>query len=304
MLLSEKIEESNQILKEAIQKYNPCVLLAGLSGGGDSMTILYLLKELGYEFAPFHCNTGIGIEKTRVFVRDVCKGLGLDLIEEKSTDKSYEEIVLDIGFPGAGQHQSMYSMLKERAIRQIVRRYDPKRNMAIITGVRKSESGRRKINIKSAIQKDGRKYWISPIMNWDDDDKEEFLQTRLVPTNPVSKCMGMSGECLCGAYAQKGELKKVREVEPETYQYIKDLEKRVKAKGFTWGWEDQPPKGMEYLNVMEKVKPGYKERYLEKMVTKMQKKTGQTDLFFQPLCTGCNHKNAINEQKKKYLNNR
>lgn len=300
-MLTYKIEESLEILNTAIKQYDPCVLLAGLSGGGDSMTILYLLRELNFNFTPFHCNTGIGIEKTRIFVRDVCKALGLNLIEEKSTDKSYEEIILDMGFPGAGQHNSMYSMLKERAIRQIVRRYDKKANKLIITGVRRSESSRRKINIKEAVQKDGRKYWVSPIMNWENEDKEEFLETRNVPTNPVSKCMGMSGECLCGAYAQKGELEKVKEVEPETYQYIKDLEKKVFAKGFTWGWEDQPPKGMKYLNVMEKVKPGYKEKYLEKMVAKLQKKTGQADLFFQPLCTGCNHKNELDEKKKRYL---
>ncbi len=48
----------------------------------------------------------------------------------------------------------------------------------------------------------------------------------------------MSGECLCGAYAHKGELKELAFWYPEVADRIKRLEQRVLAKyGKTSGWE-------------------------------------------------------------------
>lgn len=300
--LSEQIEKSRKILSSAINEYNPCIALVGFSGGNDSTICVYLTamlcRELDLPFAVFHCNTGIGIEATRVFVRDICKLNKWELHEEYPPYKSYRDTVLEYGFPGPDSHKVMYSILKERAIRVVVRKYPKKERKLIVTGVRTSESARRMMTANKDIDKRGRQIWTSLMRHWDEEDMEEFRELHKIPVNEVTCKMGMSGECLCGAYAKKGELDRIKEHYPDTYNEIIALEKETKELGFTWGWDDVPPTGMDYLKIMEKIQPGYTDKYMERLINKRQKKTGQIDMF-QPLCSHCNTKyqNDINKKK-------
>jgi len=52
-----------------------------------------------------------------------------------------------------------------------------------------------------------------------------------VPFNSVSDALGMSGECLCGAFAPKGELDRIRIWYPNTAAEIDNLEIEVRAAG-------------------------------------------------------------------------
>jgi hypothetical protein len=61
-----------------------------------------------------------------------------------------------------------------------------------------------------------------------------------VPTNAVSDKLGMSGECLCGAYAKTGELDNIRAHYPDVAAEIDQLEQFVRDSGApaeycTWG---------------------------------------------------------------------
>src|SRR6202000_2366548 len=100
-------------------------------------------------------NTGIGIERTRQYVRDVCDQKLWPLMEVR-TPISYEDIVLGRvqgykgGFPGPPMHAFMYQRLKERAIRLAVaqdkeeRVPNPKKrraaNVMFVSGIRHDES--------------------------------------------------------------------------------------------------------------------------------------------------------------------
>ena len=257
-------------------------------GGGDSTVLFELMRELNFKFVPFLCDTGIRINDTVEFVKKRCADTNLPLIIETPTYKSYDEMVMQFGFPGAPQHIQMYSNLKEKSIRKICSRYQGKK--LIITGVRNSESARRKRNAIKEIDKRGNQIWVSPIIHWDDDDKEEYIDTRGIVLNEVSRKIGISGDCLCGAYALPGELDKIKKFYPDAAQRIIDLQARVIAKGFTWKWDDPKPSEKEYLEVMETIYPGYKQRTLQKRIEKMRKKSGQQDLF-SPLCAKCEYKN-------------
>ena len=298
--LADKITLSEQKIKQAIKQYNPCVHLVGFSGGGDSLTVCHLMQSLGFYFTAFHCNTGIGIEETRQFVRKTCYNNGWKLFEQMPTDKTYHELVLEMGFPGPSQHLQMYAYLKERAIRQILRYYPKKQDKMIVTGVRTNESGRRKINATKYIDRRGRQLWVSPILHWGDDDKDEFLDIVNADTNPVSKCLGMSGECLCGAFAKKGELKRIKQHYPKAAEQIEELERMVFEKGFSWGWNDSPPTGKKYIEAMEKVYSGYTEKYLNRKQEKQFKKTKQLSLF--GLCQQCEVKHEIETQRSSRTN--
>jgi hypothetical protein len=58
----------------------------------------------------------------------------------------------------------------------------------------------------------------------------------------------MSGECLCGAFARRGEKEELRLFFPEVVEHIERLEKRVKDLNMfpehrtNWGWGNNLPK--------------------------------------------------------------
>jgi 3'-phosphoadenosine 5'-phosphosulfate sulfotransferase (PAPS reductase)/FAD synthetase len=242
-----KVEEAWTIYFDAIKQHftdsghkvaATCVLF---SGGNDSTTLAHLFRDVA-DYAV-HINTGIGIERTRQFVRDTCRDWALPLIEEAPPPGStYEELVIDQGFPGPAQHWKMYQRLKERGLRQVRRRFvtNPRKERVLfLAGRRRSESARR-TNIPLA-ERDGSTVWASPLANWAHEDLNEYRAANDVPRNEVSDLIHMSGECLCGAFAKPGELEEVGWWFPEVKEHITNLEAKVKAAGHQeprcrWGW--------------------------------------------------------------------
>lgn len=208
-----------------------CILY---SGGNDSTVLAHLMRDRA-DYA-IHCNTTIGIEATRQFVRDTCKSWGLELIE-RVAPISYRELVLERGFPGPGRHFMMYSRLKERALDAVRRELvtNPRRERVLyIAGRRRSESERRK-NIP-LYETDGSAIWASPIAMWTKHDLVMYRAIKSrdgdpVPFNPVTDALGMSGECLCGAFAKPDELERIEAWYPETAAEIRQLEAEVEAAG-------------------------------------------------------------------------
>ena len=90
---------------------------------------------------------------------------------------------------------------------------------------------------------DGRRIWCAPIHDWTKLDTTDLIAHAGLSRNPVVDLIHKSGECLCGAYAKRGELEELAQW-PETrpaYDRIKALEAEVKDR-FPWGWEGQPGK--------------------------------------------------------------
>ena len=61
-----------------------------------------------------------------------------------------------------------------------------------------------------------------------------------LPVNPVVLKLCMSGECLCGAFAQPGELDVVRGFYPEAAREIDRIAEKVKAAGKHHEWGTRP----------------------------------------------------------------
>lgn len=196
----------------------------------------------------FHCNTGIGIERTREFVRETCAAMGWPLHEVRAKEdcgQDYDELVMKHGFPGPDSHSMMYSQLKERPIRKLVKAAQRKRGDRVLlaTGIRHEESARRMRYAGKEVNRVGSQLWVSPIYWWSATERDAYNKAHGLPVNPVSAMLGMSGECLCGAYAHKGEKSLVKLVCPETHARIEALELRASEAGFNWGWEGRPPIG-------------------------------------------------------------
>ncbi len=196
----------------------------------------------------FHINTGIGIERTREYVRDTCKTQGWPLHEIRAKEdcgQDYDNWVRRFGFPGPDGHQLMYSRLKERGIRLLLRRTQTKRGERVLfaTGIRHDESVRRMKYGGREVNRDGAMVWANPLYWWTKAQRDEYNRASGLPKNTVCDDLGMSGECGCGAFAHKGELERWRKVDPSFGERIDRLSAEALALGFTWSWEAAPPAG-------------------------------------------------------------
>ncbi len=245
--LDNLIAEARDLLRLAINTYvlddnrSVAAICALFSGGNDSTVLTHLFRDVA-DYAV-HINTGIGIEQTRQYVRDTCADWNLRLIEEHPPPgSSYEEIVLDRGFAGPAHHWKMYTRLKERGLERVRTRLviSPyKQRVVFLAGRRRDESHRR-----ASVPSNGRKgsiVWVSPLVNWTALDMNTYRLVHDLPRNEVSDLLHMSGECLCGAFAKKGELDEIGLWFPEVRQHIEDLQDKVRAAGHPeqicqWGW--------------------------------------------------------------------
>ncbi len=73
-------------VKQTIKKFNMLSggekVVAALSGGADSVSLLFALKELGYDVSAVHVNhnlRGSDSDADEVFCRELCKKLGVEL---------------------------------------------------------------------------------------------------------------------------------------------------------------------------------------------------------------------------------
>lgn len=259
MNIETKISVALCELNTAIETHRPKMVVGLMSGGNDSLPACYLASLASRFDGILHVNTGIGIEETRQFVRRTCADRGWKLWEYKAEEnvradgtpdpQIYEDIVLKYGFPGAFGHQMMYSQLKERQLRRFKRDHGisgkgrTKHRVMFVSGVRINESKRRSRTVrKELLQITPSELWAAPIREWSKDDLRECREYAGLKQNPVSFDIHKSGECLCGAFAKKGELAELKFFYPEAAARIEKLQERVKAAGFSWGWEEQPPR--------------------------------------------------------------
>jgi 3'-phosphoadenosine 5'-phosphosulfate sulfotransferase (PAPS reductase)/FAD synthetase len=243
------VTESNLILDHAIAKFidaddKELTGVVGLfSGGNDSTTLCHVMLPRISHLA--HANTTIGIEETREFVRATSQSWSKPLLEFTPPRESdhYRALVLAHGFPGPGHHYKMYQRLKERALNEVRRRLVTSRNQRVVylAGRRRTESARR-ANVPAA-ERENSVVWVSPMVNWTKLDLNTYrVMQGNVPVNRVTDLIHMSGECLCGSFARKGELDEIAEWFPEVARQIRELEQELEDRTDipherkTWGW--------------------------------------------------------------------
>ena len=118
-----------------------------------------------------------------------------------------------------------------------------------------------------------------------EDDQAEYMENHQLPRNPVKDILGMSGECLCGAYAKEGELDRIRKHYPDVANRIEALENEVIAAGFPWGWEDSVPAWYTKKKLMD--------NFGQEDFFDIERDEVLSDQGFQPLCTTCNYNGSL-----------
>ncbi len=240
----QQVRHATQIIDTAIAQHEPAHIFLAYSGGSDSIAAAHLAsKHLRRPFKVLHLNTGIGIAETRRHVDRVCKQYDWELIQIRAKEdcgQDYEQLVLGQGFPGPPQHKKMFNRLKERCLEELARRYDGRR-LLLISGMRTQESRRRMLLKPEPIQQYNRRVWCAPLFYWSNDEVDKYLEEHELPRNPVSENLCMSGECLCGAFAEPGDLWEIEFFYPEDGKRLRELQNRVIAAGYPWGWDERPP---------------------------------------------------------------
>jgi 3'-phosphoadenosine 5'-phosphosulfate sulfotransferase (PAPS reductase)/FAD synthetase len=243
----ELLRESYSVLDEAEETYKPRARYALLSGGHDSLTATAVAMEWARSndlpMGVAHIATGTGIPETTEFVKATCEAEDWNL-EIFTPPVPYEDIVLEYGFPGPGQHGLMYQRLKERCLRQLIRQSKQKWDdrIMLVTGVRSEESVRRMRHVER-IQREGATVWAADIWNWSKIECARYLRAGGFERNPVVDKIHMSGECLCGAFARPGEISEIEMWFPEHAAWLHSLEEKVAAKGLRGCvWGQRPPR--------------------------------------------------------------
>lgn len=214
-------------------------LYALVSGGKDSLTTAQVLHEAGKLEACVALETGISTPDWKEFVMRVCEERGWPL-EFYSTDYSYEQFVMQYGFPGPSKHNWTMRYLKGRAIRAFKRQHP---YAILASGVRSGESDKRAISTKPVGQWEGVPI-LAPIYDWSTDEVWEFFYDRGFERAPAYSTLQISGDCLCGAYAGEDEPAAVKYWYPAIWKRFEDLGTAIKEKFPTrceWGcgWKNK-----------------------------------------------------------------
>lgn len=196
------------------------------SGGKDSYVAckVHGVKEVLY------CKTGIGLNFD--FVLKICQkeGWKLNVVYPKEGE-TYEDFVRRFGFPKSGIHNSVMGFLKWHPMRTWVKQQ--KEDILFISGRRKKES-RRRMRMKSNreyVETEGMKFF-APIYSWTTKQVYDYIRDNQLELSPTYETLHMSGDCLCGAFAQQGESQLLYTFHIELAEVIMDLEKKY---GGHWG---------------------------------------------------------------------
>jgi 3'-phosphoadenosine 5'-phosphosulfate sulfotransferase (PAPS reductase)/FAD synthetase len=288
-------EAKNYVTKELSKPIYGVV--AAFSGGDDSIVVTHFANEYLDDVVTFNADTLVGLKPTRDHI-DKCVETykwSAEIIQAtaegkpKSTgternrflrdhwrdgNSQYEECVLNHGFGGPQMHPRMYQRLKERQLMKLRRKLAAGNRggrIIVISGIRHDESSVR-AGYKRAFQDVPKQgvTWVNPFYWRTAQDFALYREEFGLPRNPVKQLCGISGECCCGTFGSQDEREAYKKVDPEFYQYLADLEAKVRER-FPWGWGEGPPQWY------------------------MDKKRGQKflwefeDLKFQPMCVGCNN---------------
>ncbi len=207
--------------------------IVGYSGGKDSGVVLHRLNDLGLCSGVLFLDTKVGVRQTKQFVEDQCYSLGLPLYTREPSPLSFAYVAycLQFGFPGPRMHSAIMKILKYNSMKKFAQ--DPRWNktMAIVGGVRKSESQRRFGSYNTPITKETPLWFVNPIFHESQESVYEFFLKNNIKKSPTYDTLGFSGECMCGSFATKEEAMLIKKVDPELFELIEWITQGIKKFG-------------------------------------------------------------------------
>ena len=220
------------IMEQAISVYGKENFYALYSGGRDSGLVVEWLSEHDYLKSIVHVNTGVAMQMTTDFVKDICQEKGWDLIVIEPKPKyKFADICLEFGFPGPSFHRVVMGFLKFQPMRNFFMSLNDEK-ASFVSGIRQMESKRRAKNFTSPYNEDSNMWFTAPFYYYTNEEMYKMRITQNIKTSPAYETgVGISGDCLCGAYASYQEKAALKKADPHLATYIEWLEEGVKQFG-------------------------------------------------------------------------
>lgn len=229
-----KADVTREIIREAQQKYGIKKFVGLFSGGKDSLVTCHFLHKLGVMDEVLYCNTGVNLPENLFYVINTCKQFGwkLNMVQPKENE-TYEDFVRKFRFPHAGAHSMIMGYLKWHPMRTWARQHRDEQ-FAFCSGRRFKESKRRsKILGKTTIIEQTEKMtFVAPLYYWTDEDVWNYIKENSLTRCPVYETLHISGDCLCGAFAEPEEIHLIKIFHPEFHDWLLSLEEKY---GDRWG---------------------------------------------------------------------
>jgi len=202
------------------------------SGGKDSLaTLVYTKKvaeEAGVELSAIHVDTTVGFPEVTKYVRKVCRQLGVKLSIVRP-EKDFFDLASDWGIPSF-RFRWCCRELKIKPIQDFLAKIPGRK--VVIDGIRAEESNLRAKYLPIWYHPSFKCLSVSPIFRWTKKQVERYVDSANLPENPVRQ-LGCSGECWCGAYKTQSDFLKLKEIKPELFDKLSNLEEQSPT-GYTF----------------------------------------------------------------------
>ena len=142
------------------------------------------------------------------------------------------------------------SAVLQGALREAI---DRELEVMLVAGARRQESRIRMGSIQ-VMRRRKSQVWVNPIIDFSHADKEDLIESAGLPRNPVVDALHMSGECLCGCFAnmpESGELGQIGFFYPEVRAQIRALEQEVFNAGAWPNWGQFRTPGYEKQGTLQ-----------------------------------------------------
>jgi len=179
-----------------------------------------------------YCHTGVGLNEE--YVKEVCQNFNWKLNIVSPAPFEYETFVQRYGFPRPTSHSWIMQRLKLNPIRKWYNKEKHKRDIIFLSGIRISESNRRRMNFgkKDNLKKLTGMTFAKPILIWSNDKVKEYIKTYNLKISPIYDILGLGGDCLCGAFTKKEHAPILKVKFPILAERFIELEKNCRG---TWG---------------------------------------------------------------------
>ena len=206
-----------------------------ISGGGDSTAAALWAEEDPGFAGVVYIDTGTALPGVREHVERLAAIRGWPLVVLDSGD-TIERMSAKFGLAGPGFHKLPYRLLKERRLADF---YRDRGRVRLITGIRRNESVRRMGTTANGRRK--RFLFEAPIIDYTPRDVDDALADAGLARSDISALVGRSGECQCGAFAQKHEREFLCDLFPPFGSMLRRWEKIALNNGRWCIWGKRPP---------------------------------------------------------------
>lgn len=194
-----------QILTSAIEKWQPKSLVSLFSGGYDSAVTTRLLHNLDTHGLPIHVaaiDTQLAADGWQEYVQAVADKQRWDF-KIYSSQKAWVQFlgtVKEKGCPRSrAMHTFVFQKLKGRVIEAIHMAMKSHRSdkTLFVSGMRRAESSFRKE--ASEVERIGHsnRIFAAPIVHWSQEDCDQYRVENELPDNPFYNTVKGSGDCQC-----------------------------------------------------------------------------------------------------------